>query len=318
MKTFSIYLLLNLFIWIPVCAQSQGKPSLPDLEKAQQTLKNLPLRLEDKSILEQAKKYLDNLPDIAPDQTNISYKTRMFSNAGYSLKDILVWLPHLITQMPEQQRPLFKRASQLLQQKEPPAEKIPAVLSQNNVFQAMYKHLQQHKPLVVNKNAANPFLLPDLQKARVILIGEDHTMHYPAEQLVEYLIAYNQSAPENERITHLFVEFSYQANIAMEFIRAHIKEVPEKELLKQAVEYAHKQMGKKYIPATLREEVRWLRLGYRLLKEQPDVVFYAYDLPNPSIDVRNAAAKAFLRAGYDSLILKWYLSAGRCTFCATT
>lgn len=202
MKTFSIYLLLNLFIWIPVCAQSQGKPSLPDLEKAQQTLKNLPLRLEDKSILEQAKKYLDNLPDIAPDQTNISYKTRMFSNAGYSLKDILVWLPHLITQMPEQQRPLFKRASQLLQQKEPPAEKIPAVLSQNNVFQAMYKHLQQHKPLVLNKNAANPFLLPDLQKARVILIGEDHTMHYPAEELVEYLIAYNQSAPENERITH--------------------------------------------------------------------------------------------------------------------
>ncbi len=299
MKTFSIYLLLNLFIWIPVCAQSQGKPSLPDLEKAQQTLKNLPLRLEDKSILEQAKKYLDNLPDIAPDQTNISYKTRMFSNAGYSLKDILVWLPHLITQMPEQQRPLFKRASQLLQQKEPPAEKIPAVLSQNNVFQAMYKHLQQHKPLVLNKNAANPFLLPDLQKARVILIGEDHTMHYPAEQLVEYLIAYNQSAPENERITHLFVEFSYQANIAMEFIRAHIKELPEKELLKQAVEYAHKQMGKKYIPATLREEVRWLRLGYRLLKEQPDVVFYAYDLPNPSIDVRNAAAKAFLRAGYE-------------------
>ena len=85
----------------------------------------------------------------------------------------------------------------------------------------------------------------------------------------------------------------------MEFIRAHIKELPEKELLKQAVEYAHKQMGKKYIPATLREEVRWLRLGYRLLKEQPDVVFYAYDLPNPSIDVRNAAAKAFLRAGYE-------------------
>lgn len=141
--------------------------------------------------------------------------------------------------------------------------------------------------------------MPDLEQARVILIGEDHTMHYPAQQLVEYLIAYNKSAPKAQRITHVFVEFSYQTNVSMEFIRAHINDLPEKELLKQSVIYARKQLGKKYLPATLREEVRWLRLGYRLLKEQPEVVFYAYDIPNPSIQVRNNVARAFLRAGYE-------------------
>ncbi len=151
---------------------------------------------------------------------------------------------------------------------------------------------------MLNAKEGNPFSLPDLQKARVILIGEDHTMHYPAEQLVEYLIAYNKSAPQSQHITHLFVEFAYQANVAMEFIRAHMGELPEKELLKQAVQYASQQLKNKYIAASLREEVRWPRLGYRLLQENMDVVFYAYDIPSSSIEQRNAAAMAFLQAGY--------------------
>lgn len=179
-----------------------------------------------------------------------------------------------------------------------PRPRQPAELAQTEAFAQWNRFLKSAKPHVLNAKEGNPFSLPDLQKARVILIGEDHTMHYPAEQLVEYLIAYNKSAPQSQRITHLFVEFAYQTNVAMEFIRAHMGELPEKELLKQAVQYARQQLKNKYIAASLREEVRWLRLGYRLLQGNMDVVFYAYDIPSSSIEQRNAAAMAFLQAGY--------------------
>ena len=212
---------------------------------------------------------------------------------------MLSWLPSFISQLPPAQQPLFQRAREILAQHTVPnAPRQPAELTQTAVFAQWTQFLKSAKPHVLNAKEGNPFSLPDLQKARVILIGEDHTMHYPAEQLVEYLIAYNKSAPQSQRITHLFVEFAYQANIAMEFIRAHMGELPEKELLKQAVQYARQQLKNKYIAASLREEVRWLRLGYRLLQENMDVVFYAYDIPSSAIEKRNAAAMAFLQAGY--------------------
>ena len=112
----------------------------------------------------------------------------------------------------------------------PTPPRQPAELAQTEAFAQWNRFLKSAKPHVLNAKEGNPFSLPDLQKARVILIGEDHTMHYPAEQLVEYLIAYNKSAPQSQHITHLFVEFAYQANVAMEFIRAHMGELPEKEL----------------------------------------------------------------------------------------
>lgn len=228
-----------------------------------------------------------------------SYKTQIFFGKNYTVQDVLSWLPAFISQLPPAQQPLFQRAREILAQHTVPhAPRQPAELTQTAVFAQWTQFLKSAKPHVLNAKEGNPFSLPDLQKARVILIGEDHTMHYPAEQLVEYLIAYNKSAPQSQRITHLFVEFAYQANIAMEFIRAHMGELPEKELLKQAVQYARQQLKNKYIAASLREEVRWLRLGYRLLQENMDVVFYAYDIPSSAIEKRNAAAMAFLQAGY--------------------
>ena len=231
---------------------------------------------------------------------NYSYKMQMFSAGGYTAKNVLAWLPSFIARLPQNRQALFERASQILaQQQVPHAPRQPAALTQQEAFAHWTAFLDSAHPTELNAGKGNPFAWPEMQNARVILIGEDHTMHYPTEQLVEYMIAYNKSAPADKRITHLFVEFAYQANVAMEFIRAHIRELPEKELLKQAVQYARKQLKGKYIPATLREEVRWLRLGYRLLQENTDVVFYAYDIPSPSIKKRNAAAMAFLQAGYE-------------------
>ena len=230
---------------------------------------------------------------------NYSYKMQMFSAGGYTAKNVLAWLPSFIARLPQNRQALFERASQILaQQQVPHAPRQPAALTQQEAFARWTAFLDSAHPTELNAGKGNPFAWPEMQNARVILIGEDHTMHYPTEQLVEYMIAYNKSAPADKRITHLFVEFAYQANIAMEFIRAHMGELPEKELLKQAVQYARQQLKNKYIAASLREEVRWLRLGYRLLQENMDVVFYAYDIPSSAIEKRNAAAMAFLQAGY--------------------
>lgn len=294
--------LLLIFTFLCFCLINSAWGQVTSQQEAQshQAAFDLPTDIKiNKQILDQIKRQEKAHFTPAPRSQNLSYKTQMFSAMGYSVTDVLNWLPGLITKLPPEQQPLFLRAKDLLAQKKyPHAAKTAPALSQEKTFSEWTSFLKTHKPIVLNKQNGNPFSFPDFQKARVILIGEDHTMHYPTEQLVEYLIAYNKAAPEGKRVTHVFIEFSYQGNIAMEFIREHLNDLPEQELLKQAVAYSHKNM-EQAISASLREEVRWLRLGYRLLKEMPEVVFYAYDIPNPSIEKRNAAAMAFLQAGYE-------------------
>lgn len=108
-------------------------------------------RFYNKSALQKAKKHIKDLPDISPMQTNRSYKTRMFSNTGYKLTDIQNWLPAFIVQLPEQQRSLFKRAGQLLQQPLAEAEKIPPLLSQEQAFHSFYNYIRDTKPVELNQ-----------------------------------------------------------------------------------------------------------------------------------------------------------------------
>ncbi len=230
---------------------------------------------------------------------NIPYKMRVFSDSSYRVNDVIAQLPSFISQLPAEKRPLFEEASSLLKtlNSKPQKWERPHFLTFEETAHAWKNYLSTAQVAQLAPGDKNPFLLPELSRARVILLGEDHTMHYPTEQMVEYLIDYNKNAPEGEKITHLFVEFSYQSNIAMAFIKQNIDKFPEEELLTRAIVFARKNFSKS-IRATLREEARWLRLGYRLLQEQVDVVFYAYDIPSSSIVKRNDAAKAFLLAGY--------------------
>ncbi len=131
----------------------------------------------------------------------------------------------------------------------------------------------------IGPGGVNPFALPQLQQAAFIFLGEEHTRDVPARSMIEALIAYNKTAPENQKITHVFVEFAYQLNEAMDFIRAHKGSMPKEALFEQARAYAEKQMGKLYIPAGKHQMERWMELGYRLLEEAPEVTFFAYDVP---------------------------------------
>lgn len=131
----------------------------------------------------------------------------------------------------------------------------------------------------IGPGGVNPFALPQLQQAAFIFLGEEHTRDVPARSMIDALIAYNKTAPENQKITHVFVEFAYQLNEAMDFIRAHKGSMPKEALFEQARAYAEKQMGKLYIPAGKHQMERWMELGYRLLEEAPEVTFFAYDVP---------------------------------------
>lgn len=131
----------------------------------------------------------------------------------------------------------------------------------------------------IGPGGVNPFALPQLQQAAFIFLGEEHTRDLPAQSMIDALIAYNKTAPENQKITHVFVEFAYQLNEAMDYVRAHKGSMPKEALFEQARAYAEKQMGKLYIPAGKHQMERWMELGYRLLEEAPEVTFFAYDVP---------------------------------------
>lgn len=232
----------------------------------------------------------------------LSYKALMFNadgrSPGYNLETLKQWLDDYITQLPEQEQPIFEQARANLGLSIKSRERRASELSSDKTMKEWFGVIRRYRPQSLLET--NPFMLPQLQEARIILIGEDHTYHYPAEQLTEQLIAYNKAAAQDQKITHLFVEFSYQANVAMQYIQTHWqdKDMDEHTLLKNAVTYSKEILGEHYIPATLREEVRWLRLGYRLLQENSGVHFYAYDKPSRSIKARNDIARTFMQAVY--------------------
>ncbi len=239
---------------------------------------------------------LDRLKEAA--QPAQSYKTRIFNDNGYGIPQLQTWLTDYIANLPQEQRPIFEQARFNLAAPFEPRTRAPiSSLTTQQTYLAWERLLQRNK--AVSLQEKNPFTLPELRSARLILLGEDHTHHYPAEQMVEQIISYNKTAPQGEKITHLFVEFSYQGNFAMDYLRAHRNDgLDEPTLFKQAITYSKEKMGSHYIPATLREQVRWLRLGYRLLQENTEVQFYAYDRPSSSVLARNQTAWAFMDAVY--------------------
>ncbi|MBO7191752.1 MAG: hypothetical protein J6V32_06690 [Elusimicrobiaceae bacterium] len=146
----------------------------------------------------------------------------------------------------------------------------------------------------------NPFTLPGVEEARIVLLGEVHTLQYPAEKMVAYLLKYNRTAPENKKIKFLFLEYAFQLNYAMEYVYLHLNEMAEPELLRQAIAYSKEKMGEDYVEdPEPRNSMHWLHLGYLLAKSGSGVKVYAYDWP-AKLEQRNRLARACMQSFYDN------------------
>jgi len=141
-------------------------------------------------------------------------------------------------------------------------------------------------------NNPNPFTLPELRQAKVILLGENHMRAYPAQAMAENLAAFNKSAAQNEKITHLFLEFHVKSNVFADFIKQNINKTPEKEFLADLKNFVDKTDIK---GATLREKMRWAYIMYTVIKNDPSVQVFAYDAPG-NVAQRNEIAASYIEA----------------------
>ncbi|ACC98545.1 hypothetical protein Emin_0992 [Elusimicrobium minutum Pei191] len=134
----------------------------------------------------------------------------------------------------------------------------------------------------------NPF---EVLKSRIILLGENHVYRSPSVSMVKNIIAYNKTAKEEDKITHLLLEFDESVNFGYDFLKQNINIIQdEKELLNAAVVYA-----KEHYPniATHEQLKHWIYLTYLILKESPEIYCYAYD-SNGSVSTRNRIAVSFI------------------------
>ena len=278
----------------------------PSLEEQKPTADKQPpaedFELKMKLFLSGLKKSPDTLER---SDTDMSYKRHMFQEderwASDKLESLIKNVP-LLLDIPSTRR-MFNLAESNLSTSWTwdDSQTVPAARLSNQELREKWEERVENTDDKISLNEVNPFTLPGIQDARIILLGELHTYQYPAEQMVKHLLEYNQTVPEEQQIKYLFVEYAFQGNLAMKYIREHLNEMPEPALLRNAIEYSKQQMRNYYIDdPEPRNTMHWLHLGYLLLKAGSDVTFYAYDRPSPDIAVRNLTAYAVMDAFYQA------------------